>query len=282
MEAKKKMGNVRIKKILAYTILTIGALSMILPFIWMLLTSFMTNSQIFAYPPEIVPEEFKWQNYIDVNNKIPLFRYFINSLIVSIATVIGQVITCSLAAYAFARLKFKHKDILFLAFLGTMMIPPQVNIIPLFFLMRELHWVDTYWALIVPGIFGGFGIFLLRQWFLTFPSELEDAAKIDGCNPLTTFWYIALPLALPAIVTLGIFSFITSWNSFMWPLIVTNADSMKTLPVGLAAFKGSFRETTEWAQLMAASIISIIPVVIVFMLGQKYFIKGIMAGAIKE
>lgn len=282
MEAKKKMGNVRIKKILAYTILTIGALSMILPFIWMLLTSFMTNSQIFAYPPEVIPEPFKWQNYIDVNNKIPLFRYFINSLIVSIATVIGQVITCSLAAYAFARLKFKHKDILFLAFLGTMMIPPQVNIIPLFFLMRELHWVDTYWALIVPGIFGGFGIFLLRQWFLTFPSELEDAAKIDGCNPLTTFWYIALPLALPAIVTLGIFSFITSWNSFMWPLIVTNADSMKTLPVGLAAFKGSFRETTEWAQLMAASIISIIPVVIVFMLGQKYFIKGIMAGAIKE
>lgn len=282
METKKKMGNVRIKTILAYTILTIGALSMILPFVWMLLTSLMTNAQIFAYPPEVIPDSFRWQNYIDVNEKIPLFRYFLNSLIVSVATVIGQVITCSLAAYAFARLKFKHKNILFLAFLATMMIPPQVNIVPLFFLMRELHWVDTYWALIVPGIFGGFGIFLLRQWFLTFPSELEDAAKIDGCNPLTTFWYIALPLALPAIVTLGIFSFITSWNSFMWPLIVTNADTMRTLPVGLAAFKGSFRETTEWAQLMAASIISIIPVIIVFILGQKYFIKGIMAGAIKE
>ncbi|MGD9580078.1 MAG: carbohydrate ABC transporter permease [Vampirovibrionia bacterium] len=276
------MGNVRVRIIIAYIILTIGALSMVLPFIWMLLTSFMTNSQIFSYPPEVIPEPFKWQNYVDVNQKIPLFHYFINSMIVSIATVIGQIVTCSTAAYAFARLNFKYKEGLFIIFLATMMIPPQVNIIPLFFLMRELHWIDTYWALIVPGLFGGFGIFLLRQWFLSFPKELEDAAKIDGCNPLTTFWHIALPLALPAIVTLGIFSFITSWNSFMWPLIVTNADTMKTLPVGLAAFKGSFRETTEWAQLMAASIISIIPVIIVFMLGQKYFIKGIMAGAIKE
>lgn len=282
METKKKMGNVRVRIIIAYIILTIGALSMVLPFIWMLLTSFMTNSQIFSYPPEVIPEPFKWQNYVDVNQKIPLFHYFINSMIVSIATVIGQIVTCSTAAYAFARLNFKYKEGLFIIFLATMMIPPQVNIIPLFFLMRELHWIDTYWALIVPGLFGGFGIFLLRQWFLSFPKELEDAAKIDGCNPLTTFWHIALPLALPAIVTLGIFSFITSWNSFMWPLIVTNADTMKTLPVGLAAFKGSFRETTEWAQLMAASIISIIPVIIVFMLGQKYFIKGIMAGAIKE
>lgn len=282
METTKKMGNVRIRKVLAYTILIIGSLSMILPFIWMLLTSLMTNAQIFSYPPQVVPEPVMWGNYIDVSEKIPLFRYFINSLIVSVATVTGQVITCSMAAYAFARLKFKHSNILFLMFLTTMMIPPQVNIVPLFFLMRELHWIDTYWALVVPGIFGGFGIFLLRQWFLSFPAELEDAAKIDGCNPLKTFWHIALPLALPAIVTLGIFSFITSWNSFMWPLIVTNSETMKTLPVGLASFKGSFRETIEWSQLMAASVISVIPVIIVFILGQKYFVKGIMMGAIKE
>jgi multiple sugar transport system permease protein len=282
MEIKKKMGHVRIKRIASYTILVIGAFSMIFPFLWMLLTSFMSNAQIFSYPPEFVPEPFLWQNYPDVAHKIPLFRYFINSLIVAAATVAGQIITCSLAAYAFARLNFKHKNILFFLFLATMMIPPQVNIVPLFFLMREFHWIDTYWALVIPGIFGGFGIFLLRQWFLSFPKELEDAAKIDGCNPLTTFWHIALPLAMPAIVTLGIFSFITSWNSFMWPLIVTNSDLMKTLPVGLAAFKGSFRETTEWAQLMAASVISVIPVIIVFILGQKYFIKGIMMGALKE
>ncbi|MEW5818988.1 MAG: carbohydrate ABC transporter permease [Cyanobacteriota bacterium] len=276
------MGNVRIRKFIAYTILIIGALSMILPFIWMVLTSFMTNSQIFSYPPQIIPKTFLWENYTEVSEKIPLFRYFLNSLLVSIATVIGQIITCSMAAYAFARLNFKYKEFIFLIFLATMMIPPQVNIVPLFFLMRELHWIDTYWALIIPGIFGGFGIFLLRQWFLSFPAELEDAAKIDGCNPLETFWHIALPLALPAIVTLGIFSFITSWNSFMWPLIVTNSEVMKTLPVGLASFKGSFRETTEWAQLMAASVVSVIPVIVVFILGQKYFVKGIMMGAIKE
>ena len=276
------MGNKRIKIIIAYTILTVGALSMVVPFIWMLLTSFMTDSQIFSNPPEIIPKPFVWQNYLKVGEKIPLFRFFLNSLIVSTATVIGQIITCSTAAYAFARIKFKYNNVLFFLFIATMMIPPQVNIVPLFFLMRELHWIDTYWALIVPGIFGGFGIFLLRQWFLGFPAELEDAAKIDGCNPLKTFWHIALPLALPAIVTLGIFSFITSWNSFMWPLIVTNSEAMKTLPVGLASFKGSFRETTEWAQLMAASVISVIPVIIVFILGQKYFIKGIMMGALKE
>jgi multiple sugar transport system permease protein len=282
MEIKKKMGNVRIKRIIAYIILITGALSMILPFIWMLLTSLMTNSEIFSSPPGIIPETFRWSNYQEVFYKIPLVNYFLNSLIVSIATVAGQIVTCSTAAYAFARLNFKHKELLFIVFLATMMIPPQVNIVPLFFLMRELNWIDTYFALIVPGIFGGFGIFLLRQWFLTFPKELEEAAKIDGCNPLKTFWYIALPLALPAIATLAIFSFITSWNSFMWPLIVTNSEAMKTLPVGLATFKGSFRESIEWSQLMAASIISIIPVIIVFIIGQKYFIEGIMMGAIKE
>jgi multiple sugar transport system permease protein len=282
MDIQKKMGNVRIKLILSYTILSIGALSMIFPFLWMLLTSFMSTNQIFSYPPKVIPEPFLWTNYVDVFQKIPLFRYFLNSMVVSVGTVIGQIFTCSLAAYAFARLNFKHKNVIFFIFLATMMIPPQVNIVPLFFIMREFHWIDTYWALIIPGIFGGFGIFLLRQWFMGFPKELEEAARIDGCNPLTTFIYIAMPLALPAIVTLGIFSFITSWNSFMWPLIVTNSDLMKTLPVGLAAFKGSFRETTEWAQLMAASIISVIPVIIVFILGQKYFIKGIMMGAVKE
>lgn len=282
METKKKMGNVRIRIFISYTVLLIGAVSMIFPFVWMLLTSFMTDNQIFNSPHFLLPETLRWQNYTEVANKIPILSYFINSLIVSIMTVVGQVATCSLAAYAFARLKFKYKDLLFMLFLATMMIPPQVNILPLFFLMRELHWVDTYWALIVPGIFGGFGIFLLRQWFIGFPVDLEDAARIDGCNPLSTFLYVALPLALPAIVTLGIFSFITSWNSFMWPLIITNSDCMKTLPVGLASFKGSFRDTTQWAQLMAASIISTIPVIMIFIFGQKYFIKGIMMGAVKE
>ena len=163
-----------------------------------------------------------------------------------------------------------------------MMIPPQVNIVPLFFIMRELHLIDTFGALILPGLFGGFGIFLMRQWFKSMPDELLDAAKIDGCNYFEIFYKIALPLALPAIMTLAIFTFITMWNSFMWPLIVTNSDAIRTLPVAIAGLKGSYRETIEWGQLMACTVITTIPVILIFLAGQKYFINGIMQTGSKE
>lgn len=267
---------------LAYALLTIGAVSMLMPFLWMLATSLMTQKQIFSYPPELIPSPLHIQNYSEVAKSIPVAAYFLNSAVVAVITTIGQLIIASMAGYAFARLSFKYREPLFLLFLATTMIPPQVNIVPLFFIMRELGWIDTYQALIVPGLFGGFGIFLMRQWFKTLPAGLEEAAKIDGCNPLQTFYKVALPLALPALATLGIFTFILTWNSFMWPLIVTNSDSMRTLPVGLAIFKGSFRETTEWGQLMACAVISVIPVIGVFLLGQKYFIKGITMGGMKE
>lgn len=162
-----------------------------------------------------------------------------------------------------------------------MLVPPQVNIIPLFFLMRQLNWINSYQALILPGLFGGFGIFMMRQYFLGLPKDLEESARIDGCNLFTTFFKIVLPLALPVIATLAIFTFVTSWNSFMWPLIVTNSESMRTLPVGLAIFKGSFREITLWGDLLACSVICTIPVVVVFLLGKKYFINDIMQGAVK-
>ena len=187
-----------------------------------------------------------------------------------------------MAGYAFARLNFKYRDTLFLVILITMLVPPQVNIIPLFFLMRELHLIDTYQALILPGLFGGFGVFMIRQYFLGLPKDLEDSAKIDGCNPFETFFKIAFPLALPVITTLAIFTFVTSWNSFMWPLIVTNSEEMRTLPVGLAIFKGSFREITLWGELLACSVICSVPVVTVFLLGKKYFINDILQGGIKE
>ncbi|MDD3149392.1 MAG: carbohydrate ABC transporter permease [Candidatus Gastranaerophilales bacterium] len=274
--------NKKILKFIGYIILSIGAISMLVPFLWMLAISFMEQKQIFAYPPQIMPKPFIVDNYINASKTIPLIKYFLNSAFVAIIATIGQVILSAMAGYAFARVKFKHRELLFFLFLATMMIPPQVNIIPLFFIMREFHWIDTYQALIIPGMFGGFGVFLLRQWFKTLPIELENAAKIDGCNIFQTFWKIALPLALPALATLAIFTFITMWNSFMWPLIVTNSEAMRTLPVGLAIFKGSFRETTEWGQLMACAVISVIPVILVFLVGQKYFIKGIISGSVKE
>lgn len=270
------------KNFIAYVLLALGAASMLVPFVWMLSTSLMTREQIFLSPNALIPSPVYVKNYFDVGKSIPIAIYFLNSTFVAVLTTIGQLIIASMAGYAFARIEFKYREPLFLLFLATTMIPPQVNIVPLFFIMRELHWIDTYQALIMPGLFGGFGIFLMRQWFKSLPKELEDAAKIDGCNPFQAYYKIALPLAMPALATLGIFTFIMTWNSFMWPLIVTNSEAMRTLPVGLAIFKGSFRETTEWGQLMACAVISVIPVIGVFLLGQKYFIKGIMLGGVKE
>jgi multiple sugar transport system permease protein len=201
---------------------------------------------------------------------------------VALVTTLGQVVFAAMAGYAFARLNFKYRNALFLMVLITMLVPPQVNIIPLFFLMRQFHWINTYQALILPGVFGGFGIFMMRQYFLGLPKDLEEAAKIDGCNIFTTFFKIAMPLALPAIATLAIFTFVSSWNSFMWPLIVTNTESMRTLPVGLAIFKGSFREITLWGDLLACAVICTLPVVGVFLLGKKYFINDILQGGVKE
>lgn len=271
-----------LKIIFGYIILIIMAISMLLPFFAMISLSFSTNGSIFSYPPSILPKQFTFLNYIDVFKAIPVARYFLNSLFVAVITTIGQVIISAFAGYAFARLKFRGSDILFFIILVTMMVPPQVNIIPLFFLMRELHLIDTYQALIIPGFFGGFGIFMFRQFFLSLPKDLEEAAKIDGCNIFETFCRIAIPLSLPTIATLAIFTFISSWNSFMWPLIVTNSDAMRTLPVGLAFFKGSFREITNWGDLLACAVICTIPTVLIFLIGKKYFINDLLSGSIKE
>ncbi len=272
----------KLKIILGYLVLIIIAASMLLPFFAMISLSFSQNNQIFSYPPSIFPKSFTFENYANVFKTIPVARYFINSLFVATITTIGQVIISAFAGYGFAKLRFKGSDFVFLTILITMMIPPQVNIIPLFFLMREMNLIDTYQALIIPGFFGGFGIFMFRQFFLSLPNELLEASTIDGCNVLQTFIKVALPLSLPTISTLSIFTFISSWNSFMWPLIVTNSDSMRTLPVGLAAFKGSFRELTSWGDLLACALICTIPTIAIFLLGKKYFINDLLQGGVKE
>ena len=274
------MKSVRL--FLGYLILVFIAISMLMPFLAMFNLSFSQNSEIFSYPPTIFPKKWSFDNYLSVFSSLPIAKYFFNSLFVAIITTIGQVIFSAFAGYAFARLKFKGSNFLFLIILITMMIPPQVNIIPLFFLMREMHLIDTYQALIIPGLFGGFGVFMFRQFFLSFPKDLEESSKIDGCNIFETFYKIALPIALPTIATLAIFTFVSSWNSFMWPLIVTNSDSLRTLPVGLAVFKGSFREVTIWGDLLACAVICTIPTIIVFLVGQKYFINDLLQGSLKE
>lgn len=274
------MRNWRI--VIGYVCLVLIAISMLYPFFAMINLSLVPNGEIFNQGGKLIYSPITIDNYISVFNKIPLWKYFINSLFVAIITTLGQAIISALAGYAFARMTFKWRDGLFLLVLITMLVPPQVNIIPLFFLMRQFHWINTYQALILPGLFGGFGIFMMRQYFLGLPKDLEESAKIDGCNIFSTFFKIALPLAIPAIATLSIFTFVTTWNSFMWPLIVTNTESMRTLPVGLAIFKGSFREITLWGDLLACSVICTIPVIGVFLLGKKYFINDILQGGVKE
>ena len=270
------------RRFIGYFCLVLIAISMLYPFFAMINLSLVPNGEIFNQGGKLFYSPITLDNYSSVFEKIPMWKYFINSLFVAVVTTVGQVLFSALAGYAFARLTFKFRDVLFLIILITMLVPPQVNIIPLFFLMRQLEWINTYQALILPGLFGGFGIFMMRQYFLGLPKDLEESAKIDGCSIFTTFFKIALPLSIPAIATLAIFTFVTTWNSFMWPLIVTNTESMRTLPVGLAIFKGSFRELTLWGDLLACSVICTIPVVGVFLLGKKYFINDILQGGVKE
>ena len=248
------------KKVFLYFVLLLLALSMIIPFFMMFLISLSGQENIFTDYKNI---NLSFCAYKNVFHAIPVAKYFLNSLIVALCTTIGQVIISALAGYGFARCKFKGSDILFFIFILTMMIPSQVNIVPLFYLMSKLGWINTYQALIVPGLFGGFGVFFMRQYFMSFSKELEEASTIDGCNIWQTFLKIALPCAIPAIATLSIFTFVTTWNSFMWPLIVTNTESMRTLAVGLTIFKSTFREVTMWGELMACSCICSIPVILV-------------------
>lgn len=266
------------KKAFLYFVLVIVALSMIIPFFMMFLISLTGNENIFTDYKNI---NLSFCAYKNVFNSIPVIRYFLNSLIVALLTTLGQVIISALAGYGFARLNFRGKDILFFIIILSMMVPPQVNIVPLFYLMSKLGWINTYQALIVPGIFGGFGVFMMRQYFYSFAKDLEDASKLDGCNVFQTFFKIALPCAMPAIATLSIFTFVTTWNSFMWPLIVTNTENMRTLAVGLTIFKSSFREITLWGELMACSCICAIPTIAVFVAGKKYLINNPVDGAIK-
>lgn len=270
-----------LKRFFAGTLLILTAISMLAPFLIMIIISLSPEGQISYNDCSGIMRYLSFDNYSHVTNTIPIWKYFFNSVFVSIITTIGQVFVSTLAGYAFARITFKYRNVLFFMILITMFIPPQVNIIPLFFLMRELHLVNSYPALIIPGIFGGFGVFMMRQHFLSFPKELEDASLIDGCNKFQMFIKIVCPLALPAITTLSIFTFISSWNSFIWPLIITNSESMRTLPLGLAVFKESYREVIVWGDLLACAVICTIPAVLVFLMGKKYIIKDMMEGGIK-
>lgn len=251
------------------------------PFLWMLGTSLTPANDVLNRNRPFFPPHPAWGNYTEALTQLPFGVFLQNTLTVAILSMIGQTTTAAMVAFAFARLRFPHRDKLFLLVLSTMMLPPQVTMIPTFILWTVPGWVDSLKPLIIPSFFGGgaFFIFLLRQFFLTLPSELEDAARLDGCSNWGIFRHVAIPLSKPALTTVALFSFIGHWNDFLGPLIYTQSMAKKTLAVGLTAFKSL--HGTEYHLLMAASVAVLLPILIIFFCAQRYFVEGIQSGAVK-
>ena len=264
-----------------HTILILGALLMIIPFLWMVRTSFMSLAQVFTFPPEWIPNPWVWENYPRAVSETPFMRYFLNSLRIAVVVTAGQLFTCSLAGFTFAKLRFPGNKALFLAYLGTMMIPHHVTIIPVFVVMNRLGWVDTPLPLMIPGLVSATGTFMFRQFFLTLPSELVDSAKIDGASFFRIYSQIFMPLAKPALATQGIFTFMGAWNDFLGPIIFLQGKFNKTLTVGLLQFRADYQGMGQWQVLMAGVVLSVMPILIAFIVGQEYFVKGIALTGIK-
>lgn len=315
-------------KILLHLVLGVFSLIMIMPFVWMLLTSLKSPAESIEFPPKWIPaikyyvsygnsteeiiiknkgkdkwkgiikagrnrgkvlivkkeeihkKRFLWENYLKAWKSAPFGLYFFNSFFTAVVTTVAQLLTSALAAYAFAKLKFPFKNVLFIILLATLMVPKQVILIPNYVILAKLGWINTYKALTVPWLASVFSIYFMRQFFESIPNDLFAAAKIDGCTHWQTLTQVVIPLSTSVFVTTGLFTFIASWNSLLWPLIVTNSPSMRTLQVGLTVFNQE--SGTNWTQLMAASTFSLAPLIIVFFLAQKTFIEGIAASGLKE
>jgi ABC-type glycerol-3-phosphate transport system permease component len=256
-----------------------------LPFFWALLTSLKTPAEIFIFPPIWFPAAFQWHNYIDIWQQAPFATFLLNSCIVTLFSMIGQLLSASLVAYGFARFKFPGRNVLFLIVLSTLMLPHQITVIPTFLLYKILGWLDSFKPLIVPSFFGGgaFSIFLFRQFFLTIPQEFDEAARMDGANSLLIFFRILLPLSTPIFTTMGIFSFLGSWNAFFYPLIFLNTTEKFTLALGLRYFQRTATAGGEAREhlLMAAAMLMTLPCVILFLILQRYFVRAIVMSGIK-
>lgn len=263
-----------------WTVVTMIGLVMLVPFLWMILTSLRTDAEAFAWPPKMITWPLRWENYSEAWKIAPFGRFFLNSLIVSVCVTIGSLTVNSLAAFGFAKYEFKGRNALFLGLLATLMIPSQVTMIPSFLLLKQLAWLDTYTGLIVPGLAGAFGIFFLRQYMLTIPDDYLDAARMDGASEYRIFGRIVVPLAKPAIATLGVFTFLGAWNDFLGPLIVVKSDDMRTLPLAISALSAG-HYVMSWPLLMAGASFVVIPVLVVYFLAQRYFVDGIALGGLK-
>jgi multiple sugar transport system permease protein len=255
------------------------ALAMVIPMIWMLITSLETLNETRHFPPILVPSGIQAHNYTDVLQQAPFARWFVNTLVVTVVVVVANLLLCSLAGYAFARIKFFGREVAFILVLATLMIPFQVIMIPTFIIVRKLGLIDTLGALIVPNLAGAFGIFLLRQFFRSLPVELEEAARIDGASRLGVLFKIVLPLSGPVLATVAVVTFLWTWNDFLWPLVTIYSPSNMTLQLGLTTFQGAHQTNTHL--LMAANVMSVLPVLLLFVLAQRFFIRGIATSGLK-
>ena len=277
MNSKK----ISVSKVLLYVVLSLGAVVMVLPFLWTVLSSLKNMGQTFAIPPKILPDPFVWENYPESLQALPFGRAYFNSFYIAAVVVVIQLLTASMAGYAFAKLKFRGHNVIFLLFLATMMIPSQVTMIPLFIIMRNLGLLGTHMSLILPAaLFNAFGVFLMRQFIAALPNELEEAAIIDGARVPSIFFKIVLPLVKPSLAAFGIFVFLGQWNNFLYPLIFLNKTESFTVPLLLNFFKGTY--ATDYPLLMAGTVISILPVLVVYMFFQKQIIQGIAVTGMKN
>jgi ABC-type glycerol-3-phosphate transport system permease component len=277
----RKHRKEAIRKWLSVAVLSVGGCLFLLPFLWMVSTSLKSPGEVNRFPPVWIPKTLQWGNYAVALDKMDFWTQLKNTLVIVYANLVGQLFSASLVAFGFARLKFPGRDALFFLMLSTMMLPGVATLIPIYILYKYLGWIDTFLPLTVPAFFGGgaFYIFLLRQFFLTLPKELEEAARMDGATSWDVFWRVFLPLSKPALATVAIFSFMAHWNDFVGPLIYLRSPRNYTLALGLQTFQGLY--STDFHYLMAASIVVVAPVILLFFLAQRYFVQGIVLTGMK-
>jgi multiple sugar transport system permease protein len=266
-------------KIVLYAILIVGGILTVAPLVWMVSASLMHSGQSNVYPPPFFPTSLTFEHYVALFKRLAVARYFLNSVIVSVGVTFVSLVINSLAGYAFAKFRFAGRDRLFTFLLASMIVPAQVTMLPLFLMLNKMGLVNTYWGILIPGLASIFGIFLIRQYAFTIPDSLIEAARMDGAGDFEIYWRVVIPLLRPVLVTLGLFTFMGTWNDFLWPLIVMTDNSMYTLPVAIANLMGEHTPDTEL--MMAGSVLTVLPILIVFMAVQKYYIEGIIAGSIK-
>ncbi len=279
---QRKTKRVPVRHLIAQIVMTLAAVVMLAPTAWMISTSLKKEATVLTGTPHWLPDPVTFENYTRLFTQaqdFPVFRWLANSIFVSSSVTLLVLLVASTAAYAFSRLEFRGRDTMFICVVATMIIPAQITLIPVFLIVQKLGWFNSYWGLIIPGLAGGFGVFLLRQFFQSIPVELEEAAFMDGAGPIGIYWRIILPLAKPALAALAIFTFIGSWNDFAWPLIITNDMNLRTLPIGIMIFQG--RYTTEYAITMTAAAVCTIPIITAFLIFQKRITEGIAMTGIK-